>query len=243
MAKKPVSLNNSRKRVTDKQRKAAARIFEAPAAQSSSDIFLYLYLPNKYRIRIKEFRQKLRTMGIDNGRILDIHYPARGVVAILIHYSYQNELNSILMKSTITPIANFNLIAAEHVNDISLSQLTADERAVKAIEFHQTRLIRGLKFIRSYLRRSVARTFVNQGWITEKQAQQVLLETNMGNEYHDSPKNAHEMNNPDTVNRPRSGFSIRDHTQVHPQTDEQMDIEEETCNNSSAGVGQPAPRQ
>ncbi|KAI7888815.1 uncharacterized protein EV154DRAFT_425018, partial [Mucor mucedo] len=151
------------KQPTPKQRKAAARIFETLAEQTSTDIFRYLYLPNKYRIRIKDFCQKLRTIGLDNGSILDIHYPACGVVAILIHHNYLTELNAVLVKSDIAPITQFNPTAADYVNDPSLTHLTKGEQTTKAIEFHQTRLIRGLKFIRSYLRRSVAQWFVYQG--------------------------------------------------------------------------------
>ncbi|KAG2199800.1 hypothetical protein INT47_009413 [Mucor saturninus] len=247
MAKKSVPFNNNRKRTTSKQRKVAARIFEAPAEQTSSDTFLYLYLPNKYRIRIKDFRQKLRTMGLDNGRILDIHYPARGVVALLIHQSYRVEMDAILTKSNIAPVKDFNPTSVDHLHDPSLNHLTVDERSTKAIEFHQNRLIRGLKFIRSYLRRSVARNFVNHGWITNEQAQQVISENNNGNGHSNSSTNTFETTRASSASLSNSGSSGLGEGQEHMQetnnNNEQMDIEDETYDNSLPGAGQPAPRQ
>ncbi|KAI7889013.1 uncharacterized protein EV154DRAFT_604364 [Mucor mucedo] len=247
MAKKPVPLNNNRKRTTSKQRKAAARIFEAPAEQISSDTFLYLYLPNKYRIRIKDFRQKLPTMGLDNGCIFDIHYPARGVVALLIHQSYRVELDSILTKSNIAPVKDFNPTSIEHLHDPSLNHLTVDERSTKAIEFLQNRLIRGLKFIRSYLRRSVARNFLQLGWITNEQAQQVISETNNENGHSNTPTNTFETTRAPSTSQSHSGSSglgeVQEYVQATNINNEQMDIEDETYDNSLPGAGQPAPRQ
>ncbi|KAG2192541.1 hypothetical protein INT47_011654 [Mucor saturninus] len=232
MTKKPVPFKTPRKRTTSKQRKAAARIFEAPAETTSSNAFLYLYLPNKYRVRIKEFRRKLQTMGIDNGRILDIHYPARGVVALLIHHSYQVELDSIFTKSDITPVKQFDPTAATHVNDPSLRHLTADKRASKAVEFHQTRLILGLKFIRSYLGRT---------------AQSVLSATRSGNDNIKTPDNIPNNLNVDTPSNFDSSSSGLEHGTDRMESDkvedEHMDTEDETPNNSLPGAGQPAHRQ
>ncbi|KAG2198383.1 hypothetical protein INT47_009788 [Mucor saturninus] len=182
-------------------------------------------------------------MGIDNGRILDIHYPARGVVALLIHHSYQVELDSIFTKSKVAPIKEFDLTAAGLVNDLSLHYLRADERASKAVEFHQTRL----KFIRSYLRRTVARDVFSRGWITEEQAQLVLSATRSGNDNSNTPENRHINLNVDTPSNFDSRSSGLEHgtdrMELDNVEDEHMDTEDETPNNSLPGVGQPAPRQ
>ncbi|KAI8047015.1 uncharacterized protein B0P05DRAFT_567234 [Gilbertella persicaria] len=68
-------------RITPKQRKAAARIFlvSSPAATGTcvdGPLYEYVYLPNKYRDRLSAFRRKLRLIGLDNSRVLDVHYPA-----------------------------------------------------------------------------------------------------------------------------------------------------------------------
>lgn len=78
--------------------------------------YTYIYLPNKYRVHIKDFCQKLQTIGIDNGRIPDIYYPAHNLVIILIRYNYQDELNFIFMKSDFAPVKDFNPTEAVHVN-------------------------------------------------------------------------------------------------------------------------------
>ncbi|KAI7870882.1 uncharacterized protein EV154DRAFT_431660 [Mucor mucedo] len=164
--------------VTAKQRKTAARIFEAPVNRelSGSGSYKYLYLPNKYRDRLKAFRDKLKKLGIDNGRILDINYPARGVVALLIHQNYEVEIVDIFQKFKIDPIPDFNPKSTDHLTDPALAELDTDTRTSKAVEFHQNRLIKAIGYIRKYLRRSVARDFISQGWISDDQARQALAD-------------------------------------------------------------------
>ncbi|KAI9329889.1 hypothetical protein BD770DRAFT_301842, partial [Pilaira anomala] len=178
VAKKPIQPKP--KRTTSKQRRAAARIFEVSSSnpedigsdQGSS--YLYVYLPNKYRDRLKDFRNKLKKLGVDNGRVLDINYPARGVVALLIHQDYQEDLTKILTKYKITSIDNFNPLDISHISDPALAHLEGDARIAKATSIHQTRLLRGIVFIRANVRRSVARNFVDKGWISKEQAAEAI---------------------------------------------------------------------
>ncbi|KAI8063430.1 uncharacterized protein B0P05DRAFT_623586 [Gilbertella persicaria] len=43
-----------------------------------------------------------------SSRILDIHYPARGIVAVFIHIRYFNEFNILLDKWKIMPLHDFS---------------------------------------------------------------------------------------------------------------------------------------
>lgn len=178
ITKQQVPTKHKFRSVTAKQRKTAARIFEAPVNRelSGSGSYKYLYLPNKYRDRLKAFRDKLKKLGIDNGRILDINYPARGVVALLIHQNYEVEIVDIFQKFKIDPIPDFNPKSTDHLTDPALAELDTDTRTSKAVEFHQNRLIKAIGYIRKYLRRSVARDFISQGWISDDQARQALAD-------------------------------------------------------------------
>lgn len=198
---------------------------------------------------MKDFRQKLQRIGIYNGRILDIHYPARGVMALLIHHSYEVELEAILTKFQISPVADFNPTAAVHVNDPALGHLTVAELSTKAVEFHQNCLIRGLKLIRGHLRRSVARDFVKRdGLLTIKlnlRYQKLILLIN-----------SISLPKINSVNLARTqptalNFNValdQADSTMHKDTsntteDEHMDIDDETSKKSLPGAAQPAPRQ
>ncbi|KAI8092250.1 uncharacterized protein B0P05DRAFT_462542, partial [Gilbertella persicaria] len=84
-----------------------------------------VYLPDKYRHRLSTMRDKLHKLGAASSRILDIHYPAQGIVAVLIHIGYS--------------LHDFNPLDPQHLRDSKLLEtLTSDEeRATKSKEIHQ----------------------------------------------------------------------------------------------------------
>ncbi|KAI8098148.1 uncharacterized protein B0P05DRAFT_520669 [Gilbertella persicaria] len=132
-------------RITPKQRKAAARIFSSllPAAAGTcvdGPLYEYVYLPNKYRDRLSAFRRKLRLIGLDNSRVLDVHYPARNVVALLIHSAYKEDLLKVMAKYSLPVLTDFDPFSAANVKDPAFASLDADALSAKARELQQARL-------------------------------------------------------------------------------------------------------
>ncbi|KAI8047037.1 uncharacterized protein B0P05DRAFT_501404 [Gilbertella persicaria] len=166
-------------RITPKQRKAAARIFlvSSPAATGTCvdrPLYEYVYLPNKYRDRLSAFRRKLRLIGLDNSRVLDVHYPARNVVALLIHSAYKEDLLKVMAKYSLPVLTDFDPFSAVNVKDPAFASLDADALTVKARELQAARLVRALGYIREQVRRQVAYDFVRQGWLSKEQAGKVV---------------------------------------------------------------------
>ncbi|KAI8335237.1 hypothetical protein EDC96DRAFT_548200 [Choanephora cucurbitarum] len=93
-------------KISSRHRKAAARIFvvSAPPVGGPVDgpLFEHVYLPNKYRAHLSVFRQKLRLIGLDNSRVLDVHYPALDVIALLIHTAYKEGLLRVMNKYSLS---------------------------------------------------------------------------------------------------------------------------------------------
>jgi hypothetical protein len=164
-----------------KLKKAATKFFVAPTirdqGESTKAVYEFIYLPNKYRDRLSVVRRKLRHLGVDNGRILDIHYPARGTVALLLHSGYREEFEAVLKKHNLSPIENFDPTAATNVSDPVYSGLSDEARQLKAKELHQARLLRGLQHIREHVRRQVAYDYVAQGWLSRTQVMPFLGST------------------------------------------------------------------
>ncbi|KAI7847066.1 hypothetical protein BDC45DRAFT_562577 [Circinella umbellata] len=97
------------KKPTTRQVQAAARKL-APSTQSE---FKFVYLHQHHRMTIKQLRDILRKLKIDNSRILDVHFPDRGVVGILIHNDYESDLTAQLNRvefSFILPLTPVMLI-------------------------------------------------------------------------------------------------------------------------------------
>ncbi|CEG78944.1 hypothetical protein RMATCC62417_13475 [Rhizopus microsporus] len=71
----------------------------------SALFYQYLYLPSKYCRPVAEARSQLRALQLDTHRILDIHYLARGVLAIPIHRDYiVSTKQALAYERTDTPI-------------------------------------------------------------------------------------------------------------------------------------------
>ncbi|KAI8047253.1 uncharacterized protein B0P05DRAFT_481849, partial [Gilbertella persicaria] len=129
-------------KITPKQRKAAARIFlvSSPAAAGTCvdrPLYEYVYLPNKYRDRLSAFRRKLRLIGLDNSRVLDVHYPARNVVALLIHSAYKEDLLKVMAKYSLPVLTDFDPFSGTNVKDPAFASLDANTLSAKARELQQ----------------------------------------------------------------------------------------------------------
>ncbi|KAI8084284.1 uncharacterized protein B0P05DRAFT_466609, partial [Gilbertella persicaria] len=135
--------------------------------------FKYVYLPNRFRDQLSTMRNKFHKLGVASSRILDIHYPARGIVAVLIHIGYSNEFNRLSDKWKIVLLHDFNPLDIQHLRDRKLLETSTsdEERATKLKEIHQQRLTRTLEYMREHVRLPVAFDFIFRGWLTASKAQ------------------------------------------------------------------------
>ncbi|OBZ66521.1 hypothetical protein A0J61_11917, partial [Choanephora cucurbitarum] len=168
----------SKVKITSLHRNAAARIFavSSPPAGSPVDgpLFEYVYLPNKYRARLSVFRQKLRLIGLNNSRVLDVHYPARHVVALLFHTAYKGDLLKVLNKYSLPVLIDFDPFSVANVRNPSFASFNKDALTTKAHELQQAHLVRALGYIREQTRRLVVYDFVCQGWLCKEQASSAI---------------------------------------------------------------------
>lgn len=144
---------------------AAARVFQPPSPNQG---FKYLYIPTKARIPIGTLRTTFRRLGVNNARLLDIHYPARHTATILIHNDYENEFIELLTKHRITPKENFNPNSGSILEDPNLASLSTTECDKIAKEHQITRLERAVQHIRAPVKYAVARFFYDKQWISKK---------------------------------------------------------------------------
>lgn len=59
--------------------------------------------------------QRLRHLGVDASRILDITFPVRSVLGILIHSQYKETLTGLLTSSEIELLADFDQLDPAHI--------------------------------------------------------------------------------------------------------------------------------
>ncbi|KAI9358443.1 hypothetical protein BD770DRAFT_297805, partial [Pilaira anomala] len=131
--------------------------------------FTYLYYPSKSRISRKTQRSNLNSLGVNNNRILDIHYPSRTVVALLVHNDYREELIMILKTHGVSNLPDYTPTHPTTISDPQFKNLSSTEKSSLAIEKHNHRLVRALPYIRDHIAKAVARFFEEQSWITKDQ--------------------------------------------------------------------------
>jgi hypothetical protein len=144
---------------------AAARAF-TPADPNAPQGYDYVYIPRSRRLTFREARARLRTLGVDTFRVLDITFPARSVLGLLVHQQYRTDLESELAKAKIKPI-RFDPFDPAHIADPAHASKSKDERATLAIDLHTERCIRALRRMRYHLAVAVGRSFLEHGCIDD----------------------------------------------------------------------------
>ncbi|KAI8330231.1 hypothetical protein BC941DRAFT_456907 [Chlamydoabsidia padenii] len=163
---------------------AAARVFFPPSPNQG---FQYVYLNTNKRLPTKELRTKFRRLGITTSRLLDIHYPTKNVLAILVHNDFTAEFLEHMTKFDIRPINDFDPNDPAHLQDpeYTSANLTEDDKATHMITILNQRMRRTLEYIRTPLQRAVGTYFVQQGWIDETELVEILTPTTPDTEMND----------------------------------------------------------
>lgn len=151
---------------TIKKRIAAARAFQTPDTQGPKG-FEYVYIGRSRKIDRSEVRSRLRRTGVDTGRVLDICFPASGVIGILVHAQYTQEFKAIMKESEAEIIDAFEPLSPETIADPKYGHLSETERADLASQLVHKRAMNTLSFLRPINVGPVGRSFVELGWIDD----------------------------------------------------------------------------
>ncbi|KAI8068406.1 hypothetical protein BC940DRAFT_228671, partial [Gongronella butleri] len=118
---------STRQPPTPNQLEWAARGFQ-PIDESFESGFTILYFKSPSGARHNQVRDRLRILGIAQSRVLDIHFPTRGVVGFLVHREYAKALIATFAEKKITPIA-FDPCDASVIVDPKYDTTTPSDRA------------------------------------------------------------------------------------------------------------------
>ncbi|CEP11268.1 hypothetical protein, partial, partial [Parasitella parasitica] len=148
-----------------------ARFYSVPSATHG---YRFLYFTSRGRERISEFRAGFNLLGLQQNRILDIHYPDNRTVSFLVHNDYADAVVEAMAKLSAKLLSDFDpldpalLRDPKYVNIIIIDESFLTSEATR---IHQERLIRIVK--RLYIPRvqiAVARDFCfTHRWITSDQ--------------------------------------------------------------------------
>ena len=123
-----VAKSKAKAKPSIKKLAATGRAFAPPTVASTVGRYDYVYLHQSRRLDRKEIRSRFTSLGIDTSRILDLSFPARSVVGILLHAEYKPEFLAKLSACKIVPIANFDPLSHEHVIDPKFKDVPVTQR-------------------------------------------------------------------------------------------------------------------
>ena len=109
----------------------------------------------------------LRTLGIENSRVLNIHFPDHQTAALLIHNEYATNLYNRLRKLGVTPKKSYDPCDPINLRNPKFAALTTEERQVEMTSIHYSHVIKALDFIKAPIQHSVAHSFFTSSLITE----------------------------------------------------------------------------
>ncbi|OAD67646.1 hypothetical protein PHYBLDRAFT_74027, partial [Phycomyces blakesleeanus NRRL 1555(-)] len=128
--------------------------------KTGPDGFEYVYIPRSRRIMHSEVHRSLRTLSVDTGRLLDINFPACGVIGILVYVQYLEEFKSQLASAKVSLVNNFDPLDPKNVADPKFANLSVSGLETQALVLQNARCLQALKFLRSHLVLPVAHFFV-----------------------------------------------------------------------------------
>jgi hypothetical protein len=159
------SLRNSNQQRRVQKQETAARFFQPP---STNQGFQYLYIPTKARIPVGKLRTTLKRLGLNNSRILDIHYPDRNVAALLVHNDYAPELKQLFTTMKISVKEDFNPWDGSSLKDPQFIDCTSEERNKLAASIQHQRLEKAVMHIREPIKFAVAKYFHSKHWLSQE---------------------------------------------------------------------------
>lgn len=179
--KRPSPSNNS-----TRKRAAKARHYQVNNGPKGYE---YVYLHLAKRLTRGVIRSDLTSFGIEKSRILDISFPCRSVAGLLVHVQYIPTLHNLLSTAKLDVLKDFNPTSPNLLSDPALSTLFLDQKVMKMQYIVNERCIRVVKYLRPSVAPSVARFFVEIGWLNEEDAQAALGDKTTSN-YSDSADQA-----------------------------------------------------
>jgi hypothetical protein len=149
---------------------------------------LYIFIIcHNLRISSTEVRRSLSSIGINNSRVLDIHFPDRNKCGLLVHNDFVPDLKEALHSHGIKPISDFDPNSASVIRDPAQASASIESREAMAKSIQKTRVLRILARSPLRVRRSLVASFISSGTITYNEWTHFISPPSRSS----SPKNNH----------------------------------------------------
>ncbi|ORZ02740.1 hypothetical protein BCR43DRAFT_509880 [Syncephalastrum racemosum] len=100
-----------------RNRPSKAQAIRALQESAGPSKYTYVYLNSARHLRFREVRDMLRAVKVPTSRIIDISFPARGTIALLVHLAYTPSLKKLMRQEGVKTADDFNPLDAKVVGD------------------------------------------------------------------------------------------------------------------------------
>lgn len=141
----------------------ASRLFTKPSTTAG---YRFVYLAQKGRVPMNEIRRSLSALGVNNARIMDIHFPDRNVCGLLIHNDFEQELINTLQHHKVQLLPTFDPHAPEIIRNPSHRDDSIADKTALAKSIQRTRIHRIIYRATARVRPSLLASFIAQAATT-----------------------------------------------------------------------------
>ena len=151
----------------------ATRLFANDTTESNSATnhsgYTIVYLNSTHRSQHSETRKALAILGVPQGRIIDVHFPVRGIIGLLIHKSFEKDLVSILQKAKLKINTEFEPQSAASLRGTQYNDLSEEKRKEQAEQLFTDRMLRTCaRMPKAHLGAAIIRHFVHDVDINDR---------------------------------------------------------------------------
>lgn len=174
VASKPVPAPKKKKKpikkpLNQEQLVKIGRPFAAPTEGPNG--FKYVYIGRSRKITRADTRSRFKQVGVDNSRVLDINFPAHGVIGVLVHLQYVETFEKVMTKIGAQLIKNFDPLDPIHLANPIYESYSSEAREDIALSLQYNRCMNALLYLRNtrpHQVKPVGFSLVELGFISEE---------------------------------------------------------------------------
>ncbi|KAG2192065.1 hypothetical protein INT47_006508 [Mucor saturninus] len=170
-ASKPVQPKPKAKKLSAEALAKAARPFMERDPNEPQG-FQYVYIGRSRKITRPETRKRFKLVGIDTSRVLDITFPAFGVLGVLVHVSYAPTFIKIMTSVKAGIIKDFDPSDEKHLANPIYKSYSAAARADIAMQLNNNRCKQALLYLhntRPTQVKPVGYSMIDMGYLSEEE--------------------------------------------------------------------------
>ncbi|KAI9363174.1 hypothetical protein BD770DRAFT_309866, partial [Pilaira anomala] len=145
---------------------SAARPFVSNTGPSG---FQFVYIGRSRKISRGDTRARLKRCGIDISRVLDISFPAHGIIGVLVHCQYAPTFISTMKRVNAELFEDFDPLDPKHIADPQYESCSQAGRQDLAAQLQYKRCMNALTYLqasRPYQVKPVGYSLVQLGYIS-----------------------------------------------------------------------------